>query len=233
MKIKMTEFHKASVFNFQFSLPILCAFSIFLFVILSAQSSPAQSWHTVKWVVDGDTIVLNTGQRIRYLGINAPEIDHEDSKAQPYGYQARSFNKKLLISRKIRLEFDAERCDQYGRMLAYIFLPDGAFANLLLLENGLAFYLYRLPNVKYEKILCQAQLAAMASRKGLWRNWKKETNGSYIGNPRSRRFHRAACPYARKIKSKNRILFSSKWDAFQAGYAPAKECIAQFWSYKK
>ncbi|MEJ2166626.1 MAG: thermonuclease family protein [Desulfobacterales bacterium] len=120
---------------------------VIFILLMAAGYAPAQTWYTVKWVEDGDTIVLNTGERIRYLGINAPEIDHEDSKAQPYGYQARSFNKKLLMRSKIRLEFDAERWDQYGRMLAYIFRPDGVFVNLRLLENGLAFYLYRLPNV--------------------------------------------------------------------------------------
>ena len=228
----MTEFHKSSIFNLQFSLPIPTAFFIFIFVILSTPSSPAQTWHTVKWVDDGDTIILSTGQRIRYIGINAPEIDHKEQKAQPFGYKARSFNKNLLVNRRIRLEFDTERYDQYGRMLAYIFLPDGSFVNSRLLQDGLAFCLYRWPNVKYEKILYQAQLAAMASSKGIWRNWK-ESNHKYIGNPKSRRFHSAACPYARKIKTTNRIEFSSKWDAFQAGYAPAKECIDQFWSYKE
>jgi micrococcal nuclease len=203
---------------------------IIFILLMAAEYLPAQTWYTVKWVDDGDTIILASGQRIRYLGINAPEIDHPDQKAQPYGYKARSFNKNLLVNRRIRLEFDTERYDQYGRMLAYIFLPDESFINFRLLQNGLAFYLYRWPNVKYEKILYQAQLEAMASGKGLWRNWK-EKNDKYIGNPKSRRFHLAACPFAKKIASKNKITFSSKWDAFQAGYAPAKECIVQFWSY--
>jgi micrococcal nuclease len=232
MKIKMKEFHKSSIFNLQFSLPIPSAFFIVIFVILATQSSPAQTWHAVKWIDDGDTIVLTTGQRIRYLGINAPEIDHKQRKAQPFGYQARSFNKNLLSNRHIRLEFDIERYDQYGRLLAYVFLPDGSLVNSRLLLDGMAFYLYRWPNVKYEKILFQAQLAAMASGKGLWHKWK-EDNDRYIGNLKSRRFHAAACPYARKIKRTNRIEFASKWEAFRAGYAPAKECIVQFWSYEE
>ena len=228
----MTNFHKSSIFNLQFSLPRVFALFATLFLVFSAQYAPAQTWHAVKWVDDGDTIVLTTGQRIRYLGINAPEIDHKDQKAQPFGYKARSFNKNLLMNRRIRLEFDTERYDQYGRMLAYIFLPDGSFVNSRLLQDGMAFYLYRWPNVKYAKILYHDQLAAMASGKGIWRNWK-ENNKKYIGNSKSRRFHSAACPYAKKIKAANRIEFSSKWDAFQAGYAPAKECIVQFWCYEE
>lgn len=210
---------------------LLIALAFFI-LLLTAGCLSAQNWHGVKWVDDGDTIVLTTGQRVRFIGINAPEIDHQDQKAQPYGYEARAFNKNLLRSRKIRLEFDTERNDQYGRLLAYIFLPDGSFLNYRLLQNGLAFYLYRLPNLKYEQILYQAQLAAMAAGKGLWHNWK-EKKGNYIGNSISRRFHRAACSYASKINPAHRIVFSSKWDAFQAGYAPAKECIDQFWSYQE
>jgi len=201
-------------------------------VLMAAGYSPAQTWHTVKWVDDGDTIILATGQRVRYIGINAPEIDHADQKAQPYGYKAMSFNKNLVMRHRIRLEFDTERYDQYGRMLAYIFLPDGSCINSRLLQNGLAFYLYRWPNVKYEKILFKEQLEAMASRKGLWCNWK-EKSGRYIGNPKSRRFHLAACPLAGKIRPSAKLEFASKWDAFQAGYAPAKECVVQFWSYEE
>ena len=203
---------------------------IFLFLAAAGYSS-AQKRYAVKWVNDGDTIVLTNGWRVRYIGIDAPEIDHENQKAQPSGYKARSFNKKLLLSQKIGLEFDKERHDRYGRLLAYIFLSDRSFLNSLMLENGLAFYLHRRPNVKYEKRLLKAQQKAMKAQKGLWHNWKEET-GKYIGNQRSRRFHLVSCPNANNIKWKNRARFSTKWDAFYAGYAPAKRCIKEFWSYE-
>ena len=201
------------------------------FFLLTAGYSSAQTWYTVKWVNDGDTIVLANGWRVRYIGIDAPEIDHENQKAQPYGYKAKSINKKLVLSQKIGLEFDEERHDRYGRLLAYIFLPDGSFLNSRMLENGLAFYLHRRPNVKYDKRLLQAQQEAMKTQKGLWRNWK-EKQGRYIGNQNSRRFHLATCPLAKNIKWKNKTTFSTKWDAFHAGYAPAKKCIKEFWSYE-
>ena len=203
---------------------------IFLFLATAGYSS-AQERYTVKWVNDGDTIVLTNHWRVRYIGIDAPEIDHQNQKAQPYGYEARSFNKKLVSSGKIGLEFDLERHDRYGRLLAYIFLSDGSFLNARMLENGLAYYLYRSPNVKYEKRLLKAQRDGMKAQKGMWRNWK-EKKSDYLGNRSSKRFHRVSCPNAKKIKSKNRIRFSTKWDAFHAGYAPAKQCIDKFWSYE-
>jgi micrococcal nuclease len=219
--IRHSPFHS----NLRFMLSVIC------FLLMTAGYSDAQTWYRVKWVNDGDTIVLTNGQRVRYIGINTPEIDYENQKAQPFGYEARSFNKKLVLSQKIRLEFDRERHDRFGRLLAYVFLPDGSFLNERLLENGLAFYLYRRPNVKYDNRLLKAQQDAMKAQKGLWHNWREE-KGKYIGNQRSRRFHRTACPYAKSIKWKNKITFFTKWDAFHAGYAPAKKCIKEFWSYE-
>jgi micrococcal nuclease len=202
-----------------------------MFFLLTAGYSSAQTWYTVKWVNDGDTIVLTNGWRVRYIGIDAPEIAHENQKAEPYGDKAKSFNKKLILSQKIGLEFDEERHDRYGRLLAYVFPADGFLLNSRMLENGLAFYLYRRPNVKYDKQLLKAQLEAMKAQKGMWHNWKEE-KGKYIGNQSSRRFHLSTCPLAENIRWNNKIIFSTKWDAFYAGYAPAKECVKEFWSYK-
>ena len=202
-----------------------------LFSLLLTGYSSAQTRYMVKWVNDGDTVVLTNGMRVRYIGIDAPEIDHENQKAQPYGYQARSFNKKHVLSRKITLEFDRERHDRYGRLLAYIFLADGSFLNERMLEQGLAFYLHHRPNLAYDKRLLKAQQKAMKAHNGLWLNWK-ETQGQYIGNQNSKRFHLAICPHAKSIRWKNRTIFHTKWDAFHAGYAPAKNCIPEFWSYE-
>ena len=225
----MTEYRKSSIFILQSSIPSF--FSLLLFTILFAtvETPAAQTWHTVRWVNDGDTIVLNSGQRVRYIGINTPEIDHEDQNAQPYGYQAKSYNQMLVESRKVRLEYDVERQDRYGRRLAYVFLPDRTFVNARLLEAGLAYYLYRKPNSKYGDILLKAQQDAMGKKKGLWRNWG-ETEQMYIGNRNSKRFHVSGCKLAEKINSRNRVLFSSKWSAFYSGYAPSSKCIEKFWS---
>jgi endonuclease YncB( thermonuclease family) len=201
-----------------------------LFVLNATEQSSAQTWYTVKWVNDGDTIVLANGQRVRYIGIDTPEIDHENQTAEPFSYAARSFNESLIALKKIRLEFDEERHDPYGRLLAYLFLEDGTFMNARLLQNGLAYCLYRAPNLKYNSILLQSQQNAMNAKIGIWQNWKNKTE-KFIGNRSSRRFHLASCPFAKSIASANRIVFPTKWDAFWAGYAPAKKCVTEFWSY--
>jgi len=218
----MTEYPKYSIFTLQFSIPLFFTVFVLAAVIATTPISAAQTWHKVRWVNDGDTIVLDTGQRVRYIGINAPEIDHENQKAQPYGYQAKSYHKNLIGSQKVRLEYDTDRRDRYGRVLAYVYSKDRNFINLRLLEAGLAFYLYRKPNLKYDEVLLKAQQDAMVSGKGLWHNWS-EKEKMYLGNRHSKRFHG-------KINAENKIQFSSKWDAFYQGYAPSKKCIAEFWS---
>jgi len=203
---------------------------IFLILLATAGTVSAQTWVTVKWVNDGDTIVLADGKRVRYIGINAPEIDHEKQRAQPFGYTARTFNKQMVLNRKVRLEFDLERHDRYGRLLAYIFLPEEMFLNEQMLQKGYAFFLFHKPNLKYNQRLMKAQQEAMKAQKGLWNNWS-EPKKRYVGNRDSRRFHMESCPNARKINGSNRTYFSSKWDAFKDGYAPAGGCIKEFWSY--
>ena len=120
-----------------------------------------------------------------------------------------------------------EKYDRYGRVLAYIFLKDGTVVNAGLVVQGYAFYLYRRPNLNYNSILLKSQRKAMTAEKGIWQNWR-EQKATYIGNKRSMRFHLPTCSFAKKISSKNRVLFSKKWDAFWAGYAPAKKCVKKY-----
>jgi micrococcal nuclease len=201
----------------------LIALGFILLLTLCAEGGNAGEWVTVKRVNDGDTVQLADGRRVRYIGVNAPEINHERNTAEPFGFEARARNIELVGTRRIRLEFDSERFDDYGRTLAHVFLPDGSMLNEKLLQSGMAYCLYKMPNIKYEARLLQAQRQAMQDRRGLWREWR-EKEGRYVGNLNSRRFHAASCPEAKRIAPGNRILFSKRWDAFWAGYAPAREC---------
>lgn len=198
---------------------------ILLFIFLSAGESLAQEWFKVRWVNDGDTIVLMDDRQVRYIGINAPEIGHTDKKTEPYGYKAKNFNKKLVYLKKVRLEFDKELYDQYGRLLAYVFLQDGTFVNKTMLGQGYAYYTPRKPNVRYDAVFLQFQRDAMSAKRGIWRNWE-EKEGGYLGNRRSKRFHLKTCPFGKRTGKANRIFFSKKWDAFWAGFAPCKRCMA-------
>lgn len=198
-----------------------------LLFFLFRQASYADIWDRVDWVIDGDTVVLSNRQKVRYIGINAPELAHDGHMAEPYGDAAKRFNASLVDRKKVRLGFDKERNDQYERLLAYIFLKDGTFVNAEILSNGYAYLLYYRPNVKHNAVMRQSQRAAMSAKRGIWQNWT-EGKKKYVANKRSRRFHLPTCPFGKRIKPQNRVVFQKKWEAFWEGYAPAKRCMPVF-----
>jgi len=190
-----------------------------------AEISAAAEWMSVKWVDDGDTILLSDGRRVRYIGINAPEVAHAKygQQAEPFGKKASEANKALVYGKKVRLEFDREVKDHYGRLLAYVYLGDGRCVNLEIVKAGWAYVLYKKPNDRYVNILLEAQRRAMKAGVGIWDQWR-ESGEEIIGNRNSRRFHLKGCAESGKIHPKNRILFPSQWEAYWHGYAPSKKC---------
>jgi endonuclease YncB( thermonuclease family) len=202
---------------------LMTGVGFFLVLAFSHGSTPAFQWRLVRWVDDGDTVMLSDGTRVRYIGINAPEIAHEDRPGERFGSEASAFNRKLVDQKPVRLELDRERKDQYGRLLAYVFLKDGTFVNAELVKRGCAYYLFRPPNTKYDQLLLQRQRDAMAKRVGLWKGFP-DKRGNYVGNGGSKRFHRPNCPFGNMISPKNRVVFKTRYDAFWAGYGPCKRC---------
>jgi endonuclease YncB( thermonuclease family) len=192
---------------------------------MPAGAGSADEWCRVRWVNDGDTVVLLDGRRVRYLGIDTPEIDHEQNRAEPLGYEARDYNRRLVTSGRVRLEFDVQRHDHYGRLLAYVFLADGSMVNARLLAAGYAYYLFKAPNSKYADLLLARQRAAMTAGLGIWRHWRKDRPTEIIANRKSRRYHSTACRSAGKIHRHRRMRYHSHWDALWDGYAPAGDCL--------
>ena len=79
----------------------------------------------VEQVVDGDTIKVHLGGRletVRYIGVDTPETVHPARGLEPYGKEASRFNASLVEGKMVRLEFDVERRDRYGRLLAYVYV---------------------------------------------------------------------------------------------------------------
>jgi micrococcal nuclease len=201
---------------------------IFLFVVFVAWSETiAQNWVTVRWVADGDTIVLKDGRHVRYLGIDTPEVAHESRGAEPMGEEAKALNRELVMGRRIRLETDREKKDRYGRLLAYVYREDGLFVNAELLRCGLAHFLYDFPNHAKAGELLAVQRETMGQGRGIWRQIRKNEQPvhAYLGNRRSKRFHVHDCPRGNRMSAKNRIWLKNQWAAFWEGYAPARGCI--------
>ena len=200
---------------------------LFIWVTLVCVSlASSDAFISVRRAYDGDTIELENGMHIRYIGINAPEIAHQNKPGEPFGPEALAFNEKIVLSKPVRILEDQEATDQYNRRLAYVFLQDGTFVNQEIVRNGLAHVLYKYPNITYDDALLKSQQEAMKAGKGIWANWK-EKKSDYIGNKKSRRFHLKTCALGQRTSTQNRIQFVRKWDAFWEGYAPCKKCMGQ------
>ncbi len=197
----------------------------FLFTWFSVGVVGGQESHRVKWVSDGDTIVLSDGRSVRYIGVDAPEIDHENQRAEPFGYKAKEMNGDMVLGRVVRLEFDAEKFDRYGRLLAYVYLEDGTFVNGRMVERGFAYYLFKKPNIRLGAELLELQREAMRAERGIWSALADPEGAVYIGNRNSRRFHSETCEFGRKTGLKNRVSLHGKRDAFYEGFAPCRRCL--------
>ena len=135
----------------------------------------------VRRVVDGDTLQLETGERVRLIGIDTPEM-HESDKLyrdsqrsgqdihtiQELGRRAYEFTKKLLEGKRVSLEFDVEKHDKYGRLLAYVYLKDGTFVNAKIIQEGYASLMTIPPNVKYADLFLSLYRQARENKRGLW-----------------------------------------------------------------
>lgn len=121
----------------------------------------------VVYVYDGDTVKLANGEDIRYLGINTPEMNYKNPPAEYFAEDAKEFNRRLVEGKIVRLEFDAQKKDKYGRTLAYVYAGD-IFVNRRMVEEGYAKVLVIPPNEKYADDFIRLQRKARKQRKGLW-----------------------------------------------------------------
>ena len=178
----------------------------------------------VRWVNDGDTIVLVGGERVRYLGINAPEVAHEDQAAEPYGDRARSFNRSLVHRRWVRLKYTEQRRDHYGRLLACVFLEDGTFVNGELVRVGYAHLFRGQAEVCHWTRLLELQRKALREKRGIWSIAAVRPERVYFGNRRSWIFHRPDCAFARKMGRTNLIRIKDRNRALYQGFSPCRRC---------
>lgn len=118
-------------------------------------------------VVDGDTIVIEGGKKVRYIGIDTPETVDPRKPVQCFGKEASARNKELVLGKRVRLEKDITDADKYGRLLRYVYVDD-EFVNLRLVEDGFAFSYTYPPDVKYQKKITKAQRQAREEKRGLW-----------------------------------------------------------------
>jgi micrococcal nuclease len=185
---------------------------------------PAPQAALVVQVVDGDTVVLAGGAKVRVLGIDAPEMERDGRPADFLAHQAKATLAELTLNRTVGLEYDRLRYDNYGRLLAYLFLPDRTLVNAELVRRGLARAYFISPNLRYHKDLLVAQQEAIQVQRGVWRQLLKQDEPFYLGNRHSLRLHRPKCPLAAPMAKANQVRFTSLKDAYLQGYSPCRSC---------
>jgi endonuclease YncB( thermonuclease family) len=144
---------------------------IFIFFSVLAECEATPNYQTVKWVYDGDTLLLNDGRKIRLIGINTPEIAHHKKKGQPYGREATEQLRQLLktANYKVRLEQGEQKHDRYKRALAYVFLADGTDVSQWMLKQGWATLMTFPPNIRYLNTYKKAERFAQRNQRNIWR----------------------------------------------------------------
>lgn len=118
-------------------------------------------------VIDGDTIRLESGQTIRYIGIDTPETVDPRQPVACFGAEASNKNKELVEGKEVVLEKDVSETDRYGRLLRYVYV-DGVFVNDYLVAQGFAYASSYPPDVKFQEQFVSAQKEARENNKGLW-----------------------------------------------------------------
>lgn len=129
-------------------------------VAMEVPAAPAQqsSTATVTRIVDGDTVQVTVDRDVRLIGVDTLDTVEREDPVEPYGPQASAFTKKQLEGKRVTLQFDAERTDQFGRTLAYVKLGNSLF-NTVLVTRGYAQVYIEPPSDKYETQLLRASTA--------------------------------------------------------------------------
>ena len=141
-----------------------------LFLLTSAFSCVARTAPLVTRVIDGDTIEVDIGgtiYKVRYIGINAPELDDKQPGFGALAQEATRLNRELVEGKTVRLEKDISETDRYGRLLHYVYVDD-IFVNAELVEQGLAWAKAYEPDIKYQDYLEELEAEAKQAGKGLW-----------------------------------------------------------------
>lgn len=123
--------------------------------------------------VDGDTIELENGEKVRYIGVDTPETKHPKKAVQCFGKEAHEKNKELVEGKYIRLERDVSEWDKYGRLLRYVYVVDTdsneeIFVNAELVSKGYAHASTLPPDVKFQEIFLDGKNYARENKLGLW-----------------------------------------------------------------
>lgn len=157
---------------------VVCAFLILIWLVVNSPKvslispislntpitpTPLVTFAKVTRVIDGDTIVIDTGQHIRYIGMNTPEME----TGECYATAASEINRNLVLGKTVELVKDVSGTDKYGRLLRYVYIGN-LFIDDELVKEGAAKIMTVPPDIKYKDIFQSSQNYAKENNLGLW-----------------------------------------------------------------
>ncbi len=154
--------------------PCLFLLALLCFSSTTAAATPCSSSHydesaTVKRVIDGDTLQLLDGRKLRLIGINTPELKHHSRTAEPLSAEARQMLLTLATpGSQLKLRWGKEKKDRYRRLLAHAFTPDGRNLSAVLLAAGMGAAIQIPPNLWACNCYVSAEKTARKQRLGIW-----------------------------------------------------------------
>lgn len=133
----------------------------------SAKAEARHDYRTVERVIDGDTIVLDGGERVRLIGVDTPETVDPRKPVQYFGKEASAFTRRMAEGKKVRLEGYRKGSDKYGRSLAYVYLEDGKMLNAEIIRQGFGHAYTKYPFDRMEEFRGYER-EAREKKRGLW-----------------------------------------------------------------
>lgn len=175
---------------------------------------------TVKRVLDGDTVELTGGDRLRLLSIDTPE------RGEKLHDEAMYLLADLAQGKPGRIEFAQSRRDRYGRLLGYLYVDDTLLVNQTMLDSGFAYvYLFEDSDLKRPEVkrMLDAQRSAMARHAGLW-SIQRTPEPYYVASERSFRLHRPSCDAVKKLRPGHYRKFATREEGLAEGLSPCRNC---------
>lgn len=172
---------------------------------------------TVKAVIDGDTFELSDGRIIRLIGVDTPET------GEPIYFESIAFADSILSSKIIKIEYDKEDTDRYGRLLVYLYIDEGQVNQMIIAKGFGLVYLFK-NNIKYADKLIRVQKRARTSKSGIWSLPARSSEKYYLNLKGSFRFHRPLCHVIKNSNKDNYMRYASRDTLLDKGISPCRNC---------
>jgi micrococcal nuclease len=186
---------------------------------IGLEQKPDNRFIVIK-VIDGDTVELAGGDRLRLLGIDTPE------KGERFYSEATELLGNLVLGKTARIEYANVRRDRYGRLLGFLYVEDSIFANQRILDSGLGYlYLFDDQEIQLPEFqqMLESQVAAVTDHRGIW-SLDKKPEEYYLATKKSYRFHRPGCRSISGSNPDNLRVFETKEEALIEGLSPCRNC---------